>query len=137
MHHPTTWHLLSFTYSTWLQQKQREFTSHGQMRWTLPCWLYLLSITTMVTTPKMDGSHMSTMLLSRMYMTSAIWTSQKKAYHLGAKLLTSTMRSLVRYCHRVVLVGIEKIISYQLIVRMSCIDMWRITRLQLVTRTRW
>ena len=40
------------------------------------------------------------------------------------KLLTSTMRSLVRYCHRVVLAGIEKIISYQLIVRMSGLDMW-------------
>ena len=40
------------------------------------------------------------------------------------KLLTSTMRSLVRYCHKVVLIGIGKIISYQLIVRMSGLDMW-------------
>ena len=49
----------------------------------------------MVTTPKMDGSHMSTMLLSRMYVTSAIWTSQKKTYHPGAKLLTSTMSKIL------------------------------------------
>ena len=79
----------------------------------------------MVIAPKMDGSHMSTMLLSRMYASNAMWTPQNKTYHPGAKLLTSTMRSLVRYCHRVVLVGIGKIISYQLIVRMSGLDMWR------------
>ena len=40
----------------------------------------------MVIIPKMDESHMCTMFLSIMYVTSVMWTSQRKTYRLGAKL---------------------------------------------------